>query len=133
MSNTITLKPRLNEKTYALANDRVYVFDVDTTVNKHTIARAVETQFEVKVTEVNTLNQKGKAKRIVNITGKRMVNANGKRNDTKKAYVTLAEGYSLPFFNAIDEAAEAEAETQAKIDKAAEKEAKKRGKKGEDK
>ncbi len=40
MSRTVTLKPRLNEKTYALAEQRVYVFDVETNVNKHTIARA---------------------------------------------------------------------------------------------
>lgn len=129
MSKAIALKPRLNEKTYVLASQRVYVFDVDPSVNKHSIARAVESQFEVKVTEVNTTNVKGKAKRIISINGKRMVNAEGRRNNAKKAYVTLAEGYSLPFFNAVDEAAEQEAATQAKIDKAAAKQAEKTDKK----
>lgn len=125
MSKAITLKPRLNEKTYALAERRVYVFDVDSSVNKHTIARSVEAQFEVKVTAVNTTNIPGKSKRIVSLTGKRMKNAEGSRNDIKKAYVTLAEGNSLPFFNAIEEEEQKVVETQEKIDKAAAKAAEK--------
>jgi large subunit ribosomal protein L23 len=128
MSKTISLKPRLNEKTYALAGRQVYVFEVERSVNKHSIARAVEAQFEVKVVEVNTINVKGKAKRIVSLTGKRMVNAEGKRPDFKKAYVTLAEGQSLPFFEAIEEADEKEQATQEKIDKAAAKQAEKEAK-----
>lgn len=123
MSKSITLKPRLNEKTYALASKQVYVFEVERGVNKHTIARAVEVQFDVKVLEVNTVNVKGKAKRIISLTGKRMVNAEGKRPDFKKAYVTLAEGQSLPFFDAIEEADEKEQAAQEKIDKAAAKQA----------
>jgi len=128
MSKTIALRPRLNEKTYALAEKRVYVFDVGGSVNKHSVARAVEAQFEVKVAEVNTLNVRGKAKRIVSLTGKRMVNAEGRRNDIKKAYVTLAEGYSLPFFNAIEEEEQKEQATQEKFDKAAAKQADKAAK-----
>lgn len=125
MSKTITLKPRLNEKTYGLAASRVFVFDVDRSVNKHSIARAVEAQFEVKVTEVNTTNIPGKSKRIMSLTGKRMKNAEGSRNDYKKAYVTLAEGHSLPFFNAIEEEEQKEQATQEKFDKAAAKQAEK--------
>lgn len=128
MSKTIALKPRLNEKTYTLANKRVYVFEVDRSVNKHNIARAVEAQFEVKVLEVNTVNVKGKAKRIVSLTGKRMVNAEGQRPNFKKAYVTLAEGNSLPFFDAVEEAQEKEQAVQEKVDKAAAKQAEKESK-----
>ncbi|MEK7594699.1 MAG: 50S ribosomal protein L23 [Patescibacteria group bacterium] len=128
MSKSITLKPRLNEKTYALAESRVYVFDVDKSVNKHSIARAVEAQFEVKVSTVNTTNIPGKAKRIISINGKRMKNSEGHRNDIKKAYVTLAEGHSLPFFNAIEEEEQKEQEVQGKIDKAAAKQAEKSAK-----
>jgi large subunit ribosomal protein L23 len=123
MSKTIALKPRLNEKTYGLAASRVYVFDVDRSVNKHSIARAVEAQFEVKVSEVNTANIPGKSKRTINITGKRMQNAEGSRNDFKKAYVTLAEGNALPFFEAIEEEEQQEQATQEKFDKAAAKQA----------
>lgn len=85
MSKSISLKPRLNEKTYALANSGVYVFEVERSVNKHTIARAVESQFDVKVSSVNTSNMKGKTKRIISLTGKRMVNSEGQRPDFKKS------------------------------------------------
>ena len=125
MSKTIALRPRLNEKTYGLAESRVYVFDVERAVNKHNIARAVEDQFEVKVMSVNTTNIPGKPKRIVSITGKRVKNAQGSRADIKKAYVTLAEGHALPFFEAIEEETQKEEATQEKIDKAAAKQAKK--------
>lgn len=128
MSKTVMLRPRLNEKTYGLAEARVYVFDVGRGVNKHTIARAVEAQFEVKVAAVNTANIPGKAKRVISITGKRMKNAEGSRNDIKKAYVTLAEGHSLPFFNAIEEEDQKEQAVQEKVDKAAAKQADKEAK-----
>jgi large subunit ribosomal protein L23 len=119
----------MNEKTYELSSQGVYVFNIASDVNKHSVARAVESQFEVKVASVNIANIPGKAKRTISLMGKRMMNAEGKRNNIKKAYVTLAEGQRLPIFAAIEEADAAEAETQAKIDKAAEKAAKKEGKK----
>ncbi len=131
MSKTIALRPRLNEKTYGLAASRVYVFDVERSVNKHLIARAVEAQFDVKVISVNTTNIGGKAKRVISITGKRMKNTEGNRSDIKKAYVTLAEGHSLPFFNAIEEEEQKEQATQEKIDKAAAKQADKQAKKAD--
>jgi large subunit ribosomal protein L23 len=123
MSKTITLRPRLSEKTYALSEQRVYVVEVPTNVNKHSVARAVEAQFEVKVASVNIVNVKGKSKRIISLTGKRMKNAEGKRPNTKKAYVTLAEGQSLPFFAAIEEEEQQEQKTQDQIEKAVAKQA----------
>ncbi len=123
MSKTIILRPRLNEKTYGLADSRVYVFDVGRDINKHLIARAVEAQFEVKVSAVNTANIGGKPKRIISVSGKRMKNSEGQRSDIKKAYVTLAEGHSLPFFNAIEEEEQKEQAVQEKVDKAAAKQA----------
>lgn len=128
MSKTTSLRPRLNEKTYGLSASRVYVFEVEKSVNKHTIARAVETQFDVKVTTVNTLNTKGKAKRIISITGKRTKNAEGRRTDIRKAYVTLAEGHSLPFFDAVEAEEAKEQAVQEKVDKAATKQAEKTAK-----
>ena len=125
MSKTIVMRPRLSEKTYGLSEQRVYVIEVPGNVNKHSVARAIEAQFEVKVAKVNILNVRGKTKRIVSITGKRTKYADGKRSDIKKAYVTLAEGHSLPFFAAVEEAEAKEQATQEKIDKAAEKQAKK--------
>jgi large subunit ribosomal protein L23 len=129
MSKAITLRPRLSEKTYGLSESRVYVVEIDKDVNKHTVARAVESQFDVKVVKVNIANIKGKTKRIVSLSGKRMVNADGKRNDIKKAYVTLAEGHGLPFFEAIEEEEQKEDNVQQQIDKAAAKQAAKDDKK----
>jgi large subunit ribosomal protein L23 len=120
MSKTLSLLPRLNEKTYALSTSRVFVFTVPKEVNKHAIARAVEMQFDVKVDTVNTVNIRGKSKRVVSITGKRMKNAESKRSNFKKAYVTLAEGNSLPFFDAVEESEKKEQEVQEKLQKAAE-------------
>jgi len=128
MSKTTSLFPRLNEKTYGLSTSRVYVFGVDKGLSKQAIAQAVETQFEVKVLKVNTANSKGKEKRIISLNGKRMMNANGSRVDSRKAYVTLQEGHSLPFFDAVEEAEQKQAETQTKVDKAVAKQAEKAAK-----
>lgn len=85
MSKTIMLRPRLSEKTYAQSESRVYVVEIAKDVNKHTVARAIESQFEVKVTKVNIANIAGKSKRILSASGKRMKNAEGKRSDIKKS------------------------------------------------
>jgi large subunit ribosomal protein L23 len=129
MSKSIALRPRLSEKTYGLSESRVYVVDVPKDVNKHTVARAVEAQFEVKVAKVNIVNVKGKTKRIISLNGKRMMNAEGKRPNFKKAYVTLAEGNSLPFFAAIEEEEQKEQKIQDQVDKATAKQAAKDTKK----
>ncbi|HUA13321.1 MAG TPA: 50S ribosomal protein L23 [Candidatus Sulfotelmatobacter sp.] len=121
MDKTVILKPRLSEKTYALSESRVYVVDIDKNLNRHSVAKAIEKQFEVSVAKVNIVNVKGKRKRIMSITGKRYQNKKGQRPGYKKAYVTLDEGHSLPFFAAVEEEQEKEAATQAKIDKAIEK------------
>lgn len=123
MSKTITLRPRLSEKTYGLSSNRVYVLEVPGDTNKHSVARAVEAQFEVKVAKVNVTNINGKAKRVISLSGKRQKNAEGRRNDLRKAYVTLAEGHSLPFFDAVEEEEQKEQATQEKVDKAATKQA----------
>src|SRR5487761_1162428 len=120
---TVALKPRLSEKTYSLSEKRVYVVEVSKGANKHTVQRAVESQFEVKVSSVRTTNISGKAKRIMSLDGKRYLNSEGKRNDIKKAYVTLKEGFSLPFFAAVEEEEQKEQATQEKIEKAMEKQA----------
>ena len=128
MSKDLILRPRLSEKTYGLSENRVYVVDVPKSANKHSVARAIEAQFEVKVAKVNITNIKGKSKRVMSITAKRYSNAEGKRNDIKKAYVTLAEGNSLPFFAAVEEEEEKEQKLQEQVDKAAAKQAAKESK-----
>ena len=117
MDNSIVLKPRLSEKSYGLSRSNVYVFDVDGSVNKHSVARAVAAQFDVEVVKVNIANIDGKAARVISKGGRRV--SKGHRTDTKKAYVTLAKGSSLPFFDAAEEADAKEAKAIEKADKKA--------------
>lgn len=131
MSKTMILQPRMSEKTYAQSQTNTYVFVVPKDANKHSVARAVEAQYEVTVKSVNILNQKGKAKRTISRGGRRVVNGN--QSDIKKAYVTLAEGQSLPIFEAIEEAEEKEEKLAKQMEKAAEKKAEKEAKKAEKK
>jgi large subunit ribosomal protein L23 len=131
MDKTIVLKPRMSEKSYRLSQvANTYVFDVSGDVNKHNVARAVAAQFDVTVADVNITNVKGKPARVIAKGGRRV--SRGHRSDYKKAYVTLAKGNKLPFFEAIEEEEAKVAETQEKLDKvaakAAEKEAKKAAK-----
>lgn len=98
MSNSpagMILIPRVSEKTYVLATDNVYVFEVPLSANKQEIADAVESQFKVSVVKVNVAIAKGKVKRSYRKGGGFV---DGKRNDIKKAYVTLAEGDTIEVF-----------------------------------
>ena len=81
------LGPVITEKSTLLSEDGKVVFFVPLTANKKEIAEAVEQLFKVKVTAVNTIKVHGKTKRFRGI--------HGKRNDQKKAVVTLAEGHSI--------------------------------------
>lgn len=102
--NPISVFPRATEKAYGLgAKQNVYVFNVPLTANKQEIAAAVESQYEVKVTNVKTLVQTGKAVRFSR--GKNRYPGTTTRKDAKKAYVTLAEGSRIKVF---DEPAEEE-------------------------
>lgn len=123
MLKQLALKPRLTEKTYAQSNDSVYVVDVDKSLNKDTIAKAITAQFDVEVKSVNIVNTKGKSKRTISLNGKRSTNSSGSRSDVKKAYITLKNKQKLPFFDAIEEEESKQAETQKQVDKAAAKNA----------
>jgi len=90
---SVIVSPHVSEKSALNAqNNNQYVFKVQKTANKAAIKTAVEKLFEVKVTNVQTSIAKGKQKRF----GKFM----GKRNDWKKAYITLAEGSSIDMMSA---------------------------------
>ncbi|HVM07628.1 MAG TPA: 50S ribosomal protein L23 [Acidimicrobiales bacterium] len=86
----ILIKPVVSEKSYALLDEGVYTFIVHPDSNKTEIRQAVESIFGVRVTNVNTLNRKGKKKR----RGRWI----GTRSDTKRAIVTLAEGERIDLF-----------------------------------
>ena len=98
---SLTLKPRMSEKAYAQSQtDNVYIFVVPGTANKHTIADAVTAQFDVTVTNVRTVIQKGKA---VQSRHKRSRAVTVHRADMKKAYVTLKAGDSIAIFDVPEE------------------------------
>ena len=88
----VIIRPVVSEKSYALLDENVYTFIVDPRANKIEIRQAVESLFNVQVVKVNTLNRKGKRKR------NRRMPTFGKRADTKRAVVTVAEGQRIPLF-----------------------------------
>ncbi len=94
--NSLILKPRMSEKTYALSDGGVYVFDVPKTANKHEVSKVVEDTYGVTVINIRTTIVKGKVKRLYR--NKRF--ETGKRSDVKKAYVTLKKGDKIPIFAA---------------------------------
>lgn len=95
---TITVIPRATEKAYKQGTEKnVYIFDAPLDANKQEIAAAVEAQYEVKVTGIKTLVQNGKAVRFSR--GKNRYPGTTTRKDSKKAYVTLAEGNSIQVFD----------------------------------
>lgn len=68
-------------------------FEVDPKANRIEIGKAVEAVFKVKVSDVRTLQVKGKIKR----RGRTL----GKRKDWKKAIVTLMPGERIEFFDGV--------------------------------
>ena len=86
----ILLRPVISEKTYRLADDGKYTFLVARDANRTQVRQAVEAIFGVRVTGVNTLNRPGKTRRTRN--------GLGKRKDTKRAIVSLAEGHRIDIF-----------------------------------
>lgn len=123
---TSVLKPRLSEKAYAASQaTNTYVIDVPQELNKHEIAASVAKQFDVTVDSIRTITRKGKAKRTMNTTGKRSSNRKGSQSAIKKAYITLAAGSHLPFFEAEEKEAAETAKAAKKADKKAPKEEKK--------
>ena len=58
------LEPRATEKTYLEQTKRTYVFPVKKSMGKQAIAKMVEEEFNVKVTDVRTLIRDGKTHQI---------------------------------------------------------------------
>jgi len=89
----VILAPHITEKSTLASENNAVVFKVANDATKPQIKEAVEALFDVKVAGVNTLVVKGKTKRW---KGKPY-----KRNDMKKAVVTLAEGDSIDVTSGI--------------------------------
>ena len=79
----IIKKPVITEQSMEAVADKKYVFYVDVNANKVEIRKAIEEIFKVKVLSVNTINVRGKEKRVGVHTG-----CTAKK---KKAIVRLTE------------------------------------------
>jgi len=86
----VILAPVVTEKaTFVAEKNQQVAFRVVANATKPEIKAAVELLFKVEVESVQVLNQKGKQKRF----GRFM----GRRNNERKAYVSLKEGQELDF------------------------------------
>ena len=84
---TVIRGPHISEKSHRMAEMNQVVLKVRTDATKKEIRQAVELLFEVEVDNVTVVNVQGKSKRF-GMT-------RGRRNDWKKAYVSLAEGSQI--------------------------------------
>jgi len=78
------VSPVITEKAMAASEQNQFVFKVRRDATKPQIKEAIERLFDVKVTAVNTVLRKGKAKVFRGVRGR--------QQDVKKAIVTLADG-----------------------------------------
>ena len=87
----VIIRPIVSEKSYGLIDrNGQYTFEVAPTANKTEIKFAIEQVFGVKVDKINTLNRKGKTRRTKF--------GMGKRKDTKRAIVSVADGQRIDIF-----------------------------------
>lgn len=87
----IIKRPVITEKTTIQRETINQVcFEVSPDANRIEIKRAIEEIFNVRASQVRTMNVKGKLKRKGKIVGK--------RKDWKKAMATLAPGERIGFF-----------------------------------
>ena len=90
----IIIAPVITEASMAAIAQKKYTFRVMKKVNKQEIAAAVEELFGVKVAKVNTINVRGRSKRLGLHSGKTA--------DWKKAIVTLkADSKGIEFFESM--------------------------------
>ena len=91
----IIKRPIITEQSMAETENKKYTFEVAKDANKIQVAQAVEEIFGVKVAKVNTLNMKGKEKRVGRYPA-------GRRASWKKAIVTLTEdSKTIEFFEGM--------------------------------
>lgn len=87
-------KPILTEKCTALRESQKKVLvEVADWANKDQIAQAAKLLFNADVLKVNTLNYRGKVKRVRQHFGK--------QKNTKRAYLTLAKGSDVDLFGVV--------------------------------
>jgi large subunit ribosomal protein L23 len=94
-------RPVLTEKSNGLKDsEKKVVVDVAVWANKHQISSAAKLLFGVDVESVNTLNYRGKIKRLKNHSGK--------QSNFKRAYLTLKNGSDVDLFGFIGQEVKAD-------------------------
>lgn len=95
----ILIKPLITEKMTAVTEKfpTRYGFVVDKRASKGQIKAAVQEMYDVEVASVNTMVYLGKRKTRFTKTGIQ----SGRKNNFKKAIVTLAEGQTIDFYSNI--------------------------------
>ena len=111
------IEPRATEKSYLEQTNRIYVSPVKKSTSKQAIAKMVEKDYEVTVTDVKTLIRKGKKTKFSK--GKHAYPGITHRKDKKFAYVKLVKGDSIKVFDEPEDN-----KTSAKEAKKVDKEAK---------
>ena len=89
----IILGPLVTEKSTRGSENNQVTFKVSLDASKPEIKKAVESLFEVKVKQVNTIRMKGKVKRFKGHVGK--------RSNWKKAIVSLQEGETIDMMTGV--------------------------------
>ena len=90
----IVIAPIITEKSMSVIADKKYTFKVASDANKVEIAKAVAELFKVEVAKVNTMQVRGRQKRMGRYTGKTA--------SWKKAIVTLTEkSKTIEFFDGL--------------------------------
>lgn len=94
----VIISPVVTEKTAEqMELESLYTFVVNKDSNKHEIAHAIESLWDVKVRDVRTMRYAGKAKRA--LLGRMAKNWDlGRRPSWKKAIVQLAEGDQIELY-----------------------------------
>ncbi len=88
--HVVLLAPVISEKSTQVAErHNQVIFEVARDATKPEIKAAVELLFKTQVEAVQVVNAKGKQKRFGRYTGR--------RNHSKKAYVTLKQGQEINF------------------------------------
>ena len=95
----VIIRPVVSERSFDLMGQNKYTFEVARTAPKEEIAAAVEKLFGVHVVKVNTMQVKGKHKRV-------RYQTMGMTRSWKKAIVTLKAGETIEIFGNQQVAAE---------------------------
>lgn len=91
----VLIKPLISEKATLLKDlSNKVVFFIHPAANKHDVKRAVENVFKVSVRGVNVVRVRPRLR-------KRFGRITGKISGYKKAYVTLAAGEKIEFFEGV--------------------------------